>query len=53
MDGTGLSDTHELRFVLVVFLTQLVHELNRIFGYHAVEHILDFIGTRTLVCDDE
>ena len=53
VDGTGLSDTHKLRLVLIVFLTKLVQELNRIFGYHAVEHILDFIGTRTLVCDDE
>lgn len=53
MDGTGLSDTHKLRLVLIVFLTQLVQELNRVFGYHAVEHILDLVGTCTLVCDDE
>ena len=49
----GLADTDHLRLVLIVGLAERVKHLNRVILNHAVEHILDFIGGRTLVSDDE
>ncbi len=51
--GPRLSDPHQLRLVLGIDITQFVEELHRVFLNHEVEHILDFVGSRALVCDDE
>ena len=48
-----LSDSDKFRFVLGIRFAQLMEELHRVFLNHEVEHILDFIGSRALVCDDE
>ena len=47
-----LADPDKFRFVLGIHFAQLMEELHRVFLNHEVEHILDFIGSRALVCND-
>ena len=53
MSGARLTYANQLRLVLGICLTQFVQELYRVSANHEVEHILDFVRSRSLMCNDK
>ena len=48
-----LADTNHLRLVWRISITKFMQHFNRVRLNHTVEHILDFVGTSTLMGNDE
>ena len=51
--GAGFTDPDHFRLILIVGFSHIIEQFNRIFLNHRVKHILDFIGSRSLMSNDK